>query len=125
MADPFVASRGTRGNPIFGVALGALLGLITLVVPIASWLVVPVLLAAIAGILLSRPIRYDRLSTFGGILIGGGASWAYGVVNTVLACVGTSDFCGKADVMPMTIVAAALLAIGGLVAVRAGRQARP
>lgn len=124
MTVPDTLRRGNGGNVLIGVFLGALLGLITGVLPVAAFLVVPALLAAFAAILIPRPLRFDRLATFGGILIGGGAFYTYGVVNTVLACLGTSDFCGRADVLPLIVVAASLLAAGTLVAVSAGRRAR-
>jgi hypothetical protein len=125
MTEQDAVHTGTGSQLLVGAFLGALLGLLTGVIPVAALFVVPGLLAYLAASLIARPIRYDRLTTFGGALIGGGAFYAYGVANTVLACVGTADFCGRADVLPLTVVAASLLAIGIMMTITSGRRGRP
>lgn len=124
MTEQHVIHQRVGSNVLLGGFLGALLAIVTAVFPASGFLLAPALIVALAVILVSRPVQYGRLAIFGGALIGAGALYMYGVVNTVVACVGTSDFCGQANVLPLLALAVAMLGTGGLVASTAGRHAR-
>lgn len=124
MTEQHAERRGSATPTLFGAFFGVILALITGVVPVSAWIIVPSLLVALAAITFSRPVRYDRLAAFGGVLIGAGAFYVYGAVTTVAACVGTADFCGRADVIPVALVAGSLLATGSVVALVARGRAR-
>lgn len=119
-----VAHRPTGDKTLLGFFLGALLAIVIGVYPASAWVLTPGLIVALTWILGRRPIRYASLAAFGGVLLGGGVLFAYGVVNTVVACIGTVDFCGRADVLPLTLLAVGLLVSGALLTTSAARRAR-
>jgi hypothetical protein len=121
--QPAVRQR-LGSNVLLGSSLGAVLAIVIGVLPASGYVLAPVLLVALAAILVLRPIRYSRLAGFGGVLVGAGALFLYGVVNTVVACARTSDFCGQANVLPLFAVAVVMLGTGGLVAAAASKHAR-
>lgn len=119
------AARQHAGtNVLIGAFMGAVLSIGTAVVPVAGLVLAPALVAILGVLLLSKPVRYDRVVTLGAVLIGSGAVYLYGVANTVVACVGTTNFCDGADARPLLALAVALLATGGGIASVARRRAR-
>jgi uncharacterized membrane protein len=118
------APREAATGMLFGVVVGFVLGVATGVFPASAWIIAPAVVLAFFATAVSRPIRYDRLASLGGVLVGAGAFFIYGIISTVAACIGTTDFCGRADVTPVTLVAASLLAMGCLVGLVASRRGR-
>lgn len=124
MTEHPTTRQSVGSKVILGAFLGAVLAIVTVVFPASAYVLAPALILTLAAILLSRPIRYSRVAVFGGVLFGAGALYLYGVVNTVVACAPTSDFCGQANVVPLFALAVAMLGTGGLVAVSANQRAR-
>lgn len=114
----------------FAVALvaGLVAGYIAARIPVLG---LPFALAA--PILLTvRAAREDqrspqRFAEISGVLLGTGGVFLLGALNTVAACLPTSDFCGEANVAPLLALALVMLVLGfagSAGAIWKGRQGR-
>jgi hypothetical protein len=121
MSEQPVAGRRSSSIVLLSAFLGAVIAIATIVVPIIAPVVALAVVIAFAGSLLSKPLRYGRLAGFGGVFIGAGAMYAYGVVNNSLACLGTTCSRGP-DITPLAALAVGLLASGVVIVVVAGRR---
>jgi uncharacterized membrane protein len=98
---------------ILGIATGLLIGLLASLSPVLVVVaVVAVLISAAIGVV--QHIDTRRSMLLAGALVGAGAIFLYGVINTIAACIVTDDFCGNANVWPLAVIA--LVTIGGGVA---------
>jgi len=107
---------------VLGVTTGLLVGLLVSLSPVLVVVaVVALLIATVIGI--ARDMHRSRSMFLAGALVGTGALFLYGVINTIAACSVTDDFCGNANVWPLAVLALATLG-GGVVGavVVAGRD---
>lgn len=110
-------SRRSGFGIVRGLLVGVLLGLIALVlVPIALALV-PLALLATAMALGEVPLDRPRSAGSAGILVGAGAVFMFGALNTVAACAGTEDFCGNTNIVPLLAFALFTLTCGVVVSI--------
>ncbi|HEV8402357.1 MAG TPA: hypothetical protein VGQ31_04920, partial [Candidatus Limnocylindrales bacterium] len=63
------------------------------------------------------------MSLAGG-LVGAGAIFLFGTINTIAACSGTDDFCGNANVWPLGAFALLTIATGAVAAFVVARRIR-
>lgn len=97
---------------IVGAATGALLGLLTIVVPTVTIAVILLVMVMTAGAVVRRTDRVRAIS-LAGVVVGAGAFLAFGTINTVVACAQSETFCGDANVVPLAAFAITAI-VGGL-----------
>jgi hypothetical protein len=100
------------------------LGLLTSLSP---FIAIAAILALVVWTLINvgRRRETSRTMLLAGTLLGAGAVLLFGALNTVAACVDTSDFCGNANVWPMGAFAVVTIGVGTVAAgVTAFRTAR-
>lgn len=110
-------SRREGSGFVPGLLLGALLGVTVLsLVPIALAFIPLALLVSAKGL---REVPRDRRRSAAGagILIGAGAVFTYGALNTFVACGTTEDFCGNANIVPLFAFALFTVTCGVVVSV--------
>lgn len=95
-----------RGDFAVTVAIGVLVSLLVSVVPTVS---VAVIVTALA-VAIASPFRADRRRGVqaAGVLVGSGAFYLYGAINTTLACL--DNRCGNGNPLPLLLFA--LLSVG-------------
>ena len=98
---------------LLGFLLGAVLGVLGVSFAPVLVLLMPVLALVVSVMALREsPADIQRSAGGAGLLLGLGAVFAYGVGNTFLACRGTDDFCGNANIVPLLALAVLTLACG-------------
>ena len=98
---------------LLGFLLGAVLGVLGVSFAPVVVVLMPVLALVVSVMALRESPSAIRRSAGGaGLLFGLGAVFAYGVGNTFLACQGTDDFCGNANILPLLALAVFTLACG-------------
>lgn len=118
-------SRRSGMGFALGVLVGVLLGLLSMsLVPIALVLLPLVLLASVKA-LREVPLDTLRSAEFAGVLVGAGAVFTLGALNTIGACASTEDFCGNANVAPFLVFALATLAAGVVASMLTVVRAKP
>lgn len=60
----------------------------------------------------------------GGVLLGSGGLFLFGAANTIVACEGTTDFCGNANVVPLLALAVAMIILGMIISAGTYRAIR-
>lgn len=109
---------------LLGYLLGAVLGVIGVSLAPLLVILMPVL-AVVVSVTGLREIPADTQRSAGGagLLLGLGTVFTYGVANTFLACEGTDDFCGNANIVPLIALAGFTLACGVvLIVISIGRS---
>lgn len=102
-----------RGSGIVpGLVIGVLLGLISMVLVAIALAVVPLAMLASAKALREVPLDGPRSAGIAGVLVGAGAVFMFGALNTFAACAGTEDFCGNANIVPFLALALVTLTWG-------------
>jgi len=106
---------------LLGVATGLLLGLLLSLSPIAAVVAVAVVL----GITIISVVRRgdsSRTLLLAGTLVGVGIFSLYAVVNTTTSCIDTDDFCGNANIWPLSAMAVITIAVGAVAAAIVARR---
>ena len=111
------------GRFLLGIGTGALLGVLTSLLPVIAVAVVGVLVVLTWISLARGSAGSARAVSTAGVLIGVGALLLYGAVSTITACSQTDDFCGHANVTPLLLLAIAAEGTG-LVASGVAARAR-
>lgn len=116
--------RGPVRALVIGIALGLGLGLLAVQVFVLLFLLPIVAIGVVWSARTTPSITPDSVATSAGILVGMGSILLLGSGNTYLACRQTEDFCGNANVIPLTGYAVVLLVVGVLAAVTTVRRAQ-
>jgi hypothetical protein len=109
-----------------GLVIGLLSGLVSLVLLPIALALVP--LGFLASVMALREVPLNRAVSAGmaAFLLAVGAVLMFGALNTFVACVGTEDFCGNANIVPLFALASVTLAYGVfasiLTVVRSGHE---
>ena len=107
---------------IAGLLVGVAVALVTVLMPVVGVILILVGLVA-GGVLLVRQTRGGGSAMYlAAALIGAGALFFVGVVNTTASCYETVDFCGHANVVPLLVLAVVAIAVGSLIAIRGIRR---
>jgi hypothetical protein len=110
-------SRDGRSGFVAGLLIGLFLGLLAVaLLPIALALV-PLGMLASARALREVPIDRPLSAGIAGYLLGIGAVLMFGALNTFVACTGSEDFCGNANIVPLFAFAFFTLMCGALASV--------
>jgi 4-amino-4-deoxy-L-arabinose transferase-like glycosyltransferase len=115
MAGELSRRRGSSIVP--GLLIGVLLGLISMVLVAIALALVPLALLVSAKALREVPLDRQRSAGSAGVLVGAGAVFTFGALNTVAACAGTEDFCGNANIVPFLAFALFTLTWGVVVSI--------
>ncbi len=99
-----------------GIGVGVLAGLLVEFVPLVLFAGLMVLAVAWT---VREVARADPLgaSFWSGILLGVGGLFTYGVVNSIVPCLNTADYCGGSNDWPLIGFTLAILATGTVGAV--------
>jgi len=90
------------GHAFFvGLLIGLLLGLVSVVLLPIALAMVPLGLLASARALREAPLDRPLSAGIAAFLLGVGAVLMFGALNTFVACAGTEDFCGNANIVPL------------------------
>ena len=100
---------------VLGAATGLLIALLVSLSPVLVVVAVAAVLIATV-ISIAQDAEMPRTMALAGTLVGAGTLFLYGSVNTFAACVGTDDFCGNANVWPLTLLALATIGCGAATA---------
>ena len=104
---------------VTGLAVGILLGLVTVVLmPVVGVVLVIGMLIATGASMVRRTRGEVSAAYPSGALGGAGVVFLLGVVNTTVACLDTADFCGQTNVVPLLVLALAALVVGAVATVR-------
>lgn len=97
---------------LVGLVTGLLLGLISVILLPIALVMVPIGLLASAMAL--REVPRDRSLSAGiaAFLLGVGAVLMFSALNTFVACAGTEDFCGNANIVALAAVGLVTLICG-------------
>jgi hypothetical protein len=107
---------------VLGVATGLLAGLLISLSPVLAVVgVVAALILAFVGI--ARRADPPRSMFVAGLLVGAGGLLLVGAINTIASCSTTDDFCGNANVWPLSLLAIATTG-GGAIAAAVARRDR-
>jgi hypothetical protein len=116
MEQPHPTWRDLVRRFILGGATGLLVSLLVSLSPVVVVVVVvAVLIATVIGV--AMDLDPSRSMFLAGVLVGAGTLFLYGVINTIAACSVTEDFCGNANVWPLTVLALVTIGGGALAAV--------
>lgn len=122
MTDPSSARSDFLARLGLALATGALLALLTSIVPVAT-IAITLVLAALA-IIAVRQGKSRRGVALAGTIAGAGLCLLVLGANTAVRCSQTDDFCGDTNVAPLLIYAICLLAVGASASVVVARRWR-
>lgn len=111
------------GGFAVGVAVGALLALLTSYVPVVAFVGVAVLLVAM-WVALALGRNDARAASLAGVVLGSGVVLLYGAISTIQACSQTDTFCGDANVLPLLVFALVAVGSGLLASIILGARVR-
>lgn len=99
------------GQLLVSVALGALLALLSSLIPVIVLIGVALVIASVWVLLLRAPAN-TRLIHLSGLSLGSGGAFLYATASTIWSCAQTDDFCGGANVVPLLVVSVLAIATG-------------
>jgi hypothetical protein len=115
--------RNEGGGFALGLLLGAVLGVTGVSLAPILIVVISVPLFVSLSALRATPPDSRRSAAGAGVLVGVGAVFIDGAVNTFVACRATEDFCGDANPVPLLALALLTLACGVVVSVLTVKRA--
>jgi hypothetical protein len=112
----------TLQRPIAQFGIGLAFGAVTAVVALEIGLLLGFGLIFVIGLI---GVLGSRLAFLAGTLVGQGAAILGLMAWTHSLCLPTDNYCGQANLLPLTVIGALLLVAGVVLTVIGARQSRP